>query len=41
MASRAVPVPGPKADPGTQAATADPGTPQKKIHIKTNNYFIL
>ncbi len=27
MASRAVPVPGPKADPGTQAATADPGTP--------------
>ncbi len=26
MASRAVPVPGPKADPGTQAATADPGT---------------
>ncbi len=27
MASRAVPVPGPKADPGTQAATAYPGTP--------------
>ncbi len=26
VASRAVPVPGPKADPGTQAATADPGT---------------
>ncbi len=26
MASRAVPVPGPMADPGTQAATADPGT---------------
>ncbi len=26
VASRAVPVPGPKVDPGTQAATADPGT---------------
>ncbi len=26
VASRAVPVPGPMADPGTQAATADPGT---------------
>ncbi len=27
VTSRAVPVPGPMADPGTQAATADPGIP--------------
>ncbi len=27
MTSRAVPVPGPMADPGTQVATADPGIP--------------
>ncbi len=30
VASRAVPVPGPKADPGTQAAKADPGTQAAK-----------
>ncbi len=30
VASRAVPVPGPMADPGTQAATADPGAQAAK-----------